>query len=271
MALSHLAAPSASARSFVSALLYFAMRTLVAVAIASAVWGVMQHQAGILSDESYSDHPIWDALRSVDAGVLQTEIVVWASNESERLPSYGELKSLARNVAGGMYINNSDNNYWSDMSDGYRVVYFQGSEDLGGKWIASASYLIEGWPRKTTTAVSLHRVIYGSYADLKSAINSGKSHVRRASRGSGSLSHKIKVSARPGMELDAETMARTILATLGADVRLIIESDEDGFLLAGYAPKLPGSARVHGQEINVEVRISKHGIGQRIDLGYPRL
>lgn len=222
----------------------------------------------LIPDKETLRHPILTAMDAVGAFVQQTEVSVWAPVSGREAPSLGELKQLAASIAAPLARDARDPvELWSESTDAYRVVYYSGGEEHGGRWTASARHLVS---EAGSTEVALHRLIYGAPDDLRAFARWSRG---RLSAAAGSLLRpveRVKVSARPAREEDFEQLARALLAAAGAEVRFVSRSD-GALTLGGYTPRLSGSERLFDQTINLMVRISTHGRGGWIEMGYPSL
>lgn len=262
--------PLAAKPSIIRRAFRFFTRTTSSVLLVSAILMTMQHQKTVILDQRTLDHPLLVALAGIDASIEQTEILAWTGIDMSSEPAFSTLKNMAASIASG-FSAQSVEEFWSESDGSYRVVYYAGGEEAGGRWLASARRVDNAFGVSGETEIALHRVIYGPVHDLSGAMEWSKSRLRRSVDGpTGAMSHRIKISARPSSQESPEYTARSILSAVGADVRLLIESN-GALTLAGYTSKLPGATDYRGQTVNVVVRISHDDRGGWIELGHPTL
>lgn len=287
-------------------LLRFLGRVVLAVCLASASLSFLQHHARHLGDERLLEDPLTVALRGSGVSVLESEIFVVAPVERGPAPSLSELKEIAAGVARAMPGYDAES-YWTESNGTYRVVYFEGREPAGGKWIASARYI----PGGAVAGVGAEGGLAGGRDDLGYSLGSAgrvanvgsaggvesvgsvevavyrsflgvPRQIGQLARGTKGLVERsvgrplrgseatVRLRGRPPSDLSRDEAAREILSRVGADLRY--ESDDAArYVAAGFSPRLVGRAQLGRQTVNVVVSLSQLGMGSWVEVESPAL
>lgn len=257
-------------------LLRFVGRVVLAVCVASASLSVVERQAPRLADGRLLEDPLTAALRDAGVAVLESDILVVAAVEQGVAPSFSRLKEIAAGVARAMPGFDAER-FWTEAADAYRVVYFEGREPGGGRWIASARYVSGSALASGTESggEGVEVAVFRSFLSVPERIGhmarSTKSLIERA------LGRPLRVSeatvrlrGRPPSDAEWKEIARDLLSRVGADLRY--ESSETArYVAAGFSPRLFGRARMGRQTVNVVVSVSRLGMGPWVEVESPAL
>lgn len=247
---------------------YFA-RAALAAAVASATLYVVEHQARLVKEEGLLRYPLALAVEAGGVAVIESDLLLTVPLGEALTPSFSELKAIASRIAEGM-PQAAPPNLWTDEGDGYRVVYLEGGEPLGGRWIASARF-VEGEVKGSgRVEASVHRRFYGMPGELPRLYHAT---ALRLQRGAGAVTPphgKAILRGRPGRVGEWEELGRRLLEGAGADLRYE-ELREDRYIAAGWTPRLPGRGTIGRQAVNVIVTVTRRGLSDWVEVETPLL
>lgn len=255
-------------------LLRFWGRVVLAVGIASASLHLIQHPAERLTDEKLLEDPLTMALHDLGVSVLESEILVVAPVEQGVAPTLSQLKETARAVARAMPGYDPER-FWTESGEAYRVVYFEGAEPTGGRWVASARYL----PRSSvadgnlgmgvgagSVEVTVFRSFLGVPRQIGQLARSTQALMARAvGRPLRASEAAVRLRGRPPYDASREDVAREILSRLGADLRYE-SADATEYVAAGLSTRLLGRTQLGRHTVNVVISVSQRGMGPWVEV-----
>lgn len=253
----------------------FLGRVMLAVWLASASIGFITNQAERFNDERHFEYPLTVAMERLGVAVSESEVLVVAPIENGPIQSLSRLKEIASRVARAM-PGFDEANFWTEAGDTYLVVYFEGVEPSGGRWVVSTRF-IPGDPaaghlgREGSVEATVLRSFLGVPGQIAQMARSTKGLVERAvGRPLNGTEATVRLRGRPPQEAGREEVARGLLSEVGADLRYE-SSDSSQYVAAGLTPRLAGRAQLGRQTVNVVVSVSRHGIGQWVEVESPAL
>ena len=251
-------------------LLRFAGRSVLAAAIASASLGLIHDQAQRVRDERLFEYPLIVAMEESGVSIAESELLVVAPIETGPEPSLTRLKEIASRVARAL-PGAEEASLWSDTGDAYAVVYFEGVEPAGGKWVASARYIAGHAGGGGRIEAAVHRSFLGVPKHIAQMARSTKGLIDRAvGRPLYGGEATVTFRGRPPQGTGREEMARRLLSAVGADLRY--EShDATKYVAAGLTSRLPGRTQLARQTVNVVISVSRLGIGQWVEVESPAI
>lgn len=243
-------------------------RSALAAAIAGTAYGLVDDSARRIREEHLLDDPLVVALGKSGVSVSQSELLIVAPVEKGPMPPFSRLKELAARVARGM-PGGSHAGLWSDASDGFAAVYYEGVEPNGGKWIVSARYIAGEKGQEGSIEATVHRSFLGVEEAMPRLARTAMGTVARAiGRPVQGGEAKMMYRGRPPRDVRPEELGRRLLLELGGDLRYE-SARNDRYIAAGLSPRLPGRTQVADQTVNVIVSMSRLGAGQWVEVESP--
>lgn len=250
-------------------LLRLMARSALAAAVATGAYGVVKDTARLTREERLFDFPLVVALEKTGVSVAQSELLVVAPIEQGPMPSFARLKEVAAGIARGM-PGGDQASLWSDASDGFAAVYYEGVEPNGGKWIVSARF-IAGEGGEGVVEATVHRSLLGFEAAMPRLARSAAGAVARAiGRPVPGMRAEVVYKGRPPRDVSPVEWSRRLFAELGGELRYQ-STEGDRYTAAGFAPRLPGRTQFWDQTVNVVVSVSRLGAGQWTEVETPVL
>lgn len=256
--------PSAARR-----MLAFVGRAALAASVAWASLYLVEHQGRLIREESLLRYPLAVALDQSGIAVYESEIVATAKLRAGAAPSFAELKEAAVRVAGQLPQEGTES-LWADASDGFSVVYVEGSEPFGGRWIASARWVQGAEPGSGTVETAVHRQFHGMPEEMPRIYHATLQLLARGAGVAARREGKAVFRGRPAREAPRVEIAASILAAAGADLRYE-EVRDDRYVAAGWTPRLPGRVELGRRAVNVVVTVTRHGLGEWVEVETPIL
>lgn len=261
------AAPIEAPLTFKGRAFRFFARVVAGLGVAYMVTSLIALQGRLITEERRLDFPLWVALDDLGVAVFETRISAWATVESGEPPPMSRLKELARKAAGAR---SDEASFWSDAGEGYRAVYYEGSDPDGGAWLVSGNFIerVDGNGGRVDLAVG--RSTYGKIPDVRNALYGLKRQMERAAAKPLAPAYQVRAAGRPPSGVSAEEFARELLRKLGVGAATLTHGQGE-VVAFGYSPRLFGRADWEGTEVNVVVRVTERGLGPWVEVGAPSL
>jgi len=256
--------PRAGVRFF-----WFLARAALAASVAAGSLSLVEHQGRLVREEGLLQYPLATALRQSGIAVVETDLLVTARLGESLAPSFADLKEIASRIAQRM-PRGAPVSLWSEEGDGYAVVYLEGAEPLGGRWIASARYVEGEQEGVGRVEAGVHRRFHGLPDDLPRLYHATAHLVQRGAGVSARLEGKAAFRGRPTSGGERREIAGGLLGGVGAELRYE-EVQGDRLVAAGWTPRLAGRSQVGRQAVNVVVTVTRFGLDEWVEVETPIL